>query len=38
MLRICEVHGFDQTSVPDEPGLVRMVLRRRDGAAARSAS
>jgi acetyltransferase len=33
MLRICQVLGFSQTSMPDEPGLIRVVLRLRDGAA-----
>jgi acetyltransferase len=32
MLRMCQELGFTQTSVPDEPGLVRVVLRLKDGA------
>ena len=34
MLRLCQDLGFTQISVPDEPGLVRVVLGLRDGAAA----
>jgi acetyltransferase len=37
MLRICHELGFTQTSVPDEPGLIRVVLSLPDGAAARPA-
>jgi acetyltransferase len=36
MLRICQELGFTQTSVPDEPGLVRVVLRLREGPQAGS--
>jgi acetyltransferase len=34
MLRMCQGLGFTQTNLPDEPGLVRVVLRLRDAGTA----
>jgi acetyltransferase len=38
MLRLCEKLGFTQTRMPEEPGLVRVVLDLRGGQNGRTAS